>query len=77
MNEIPNSWNRDCFAEMVVDDPTSLRAKLEWLVDCPEDVTRLGLAGRQRVLQAFTWPAVVWHCLDVYERKSLTGGPKR
>jgi len=58
-------------------DPTALRTKLEWLRDHPEDVTRLGQAGRLRVLQAFTWPAVVRHCLDVYERKSLTGGPKR
>jgi glycosyltransferase involved in cell wall biosynthesis len=58
-------------------DPAALRAKLEWLRDHPEDVTRLGRAGRQRVLQTFTWPAVVRHCLDLYERKPLTGGPKR
>ena len=54
------------FAEMVVNDPTSLRAKLEWLLDCPEDVTRPDRAGRQRVLQAFTWPAVVTKCLEAY-----------
>ena len=58
-------------------DPAALRAKLEWLRDHPEDVARLGHAGRQRVLQAFTWPAVVRDCLDAYERKPLTGGPKR
>jgi len=59
------------FAEMVVNDPTSLRAKLEWLLDCPEDVTRPGQArpgqaGRQRVLQSFMWPAVVTKCLEAY-----------
>jgi glycosyltransferase involved in cell wall biosynthesis len=58
-------------------DPAALRARLEWLRDHPEDVTRLGRAGRQRVLQSFTWPAVVRHCLGVYERKPLTGGSKR
>jgi glycosyltransferase involved in cell wall biosynthesis len=58
-------------------DPAALRAKLEWLRDHPEDVTRLGGAGRQRVLQVFTWPAVVRHCLEVYERKPLAGGFKR
>jgi glycosyltransferase involved in cell wall biosynthesis len=56
-------------------DPAALRAKLEWLRDHPEDVTRLGRAGRQRVLETFTWPAVVRHCLDLYERKSLNGDP--
>jgi len=47
-------------------DPAALRAKLEWLRDHPEDVSRLGRAGRQRVLQAFTWPAVVTKCLEAY-----------
>ena len=65
------------FAEMVVNDPTSLRAKLVWLLDCPEDVTRPDQADRQRVLLAFTWPAVVRHCLDVCERGSLIGDPGR
>jgi glycosyltransferase involved in cell wall biosynthesis len=58
-------------------DPAALRVKLEWLRDHPEDVARLGRAGRQRVLQCFTWPSVVRHCLDVYARKPSTGGPKR
>ena len=47
-------------------DPPALRAKLEWLRDHPEDVSRLGRAGRQRVLQTFTWPAVVTKCLEAY-----------
>jgi glycosyltransferase involved in cell wall biosynthesis len=57
-------------------NPAALRAKLEWLRDHPGDVNRLGLAGRKRVLQSFTWPAVVRHCLDAYERTRLTDGPK-
>jgi glycosyltransferase involved in cell wall biosynthesis len=51
-------------------NPAALRSRLEWLRDHPEDVTRLGLAGRERVLQTFTWPAVVRRCLDAYEGKS-------
>jgi len=47
-------------------DPSALRAKLEWLRDHPEGVTRLGRAGRQQVLQTFTWPAVVIKCLEAY-----------
>jgi glycosyltransferase involved in cell wall biosynthesis len=58
-------------------DPVALRVRLEWLRDHPDDVRRLGQAGRDRVLQTFTWPTVVRHCLDVYERKSLTDGAKR
>jgi glycosyltransferase involved in cell wall biosynthesis len=49
-------------------DPAALRARLEWLRDRPEDVARMGRAGRERVLHAFTWPAVVRRCLDIYAR---------
>lgn len=53
-------------------DPTALRAKLEWLRDHTDDVARMGRAARERVLHAFTWPAVVRHCLDVYDRSPST-----
>jgi glycosyltransferase involved in cell wall biosynthesis len=49
-------------------DPVALRAKLEWLRDHPAAAQALGAAGRQRVLDRFTWPAVVQRCLDVYAR---------
>lgn len=49
-------------------DPAALRAKLEWLRDHPADVERMGRAGRRRVMEAFTWPAVVRRCLDLYAR---------
>lgn len=47
-------------------DPTSLRAKLEWLRDHPIDARGMGEAGRQWVLARFTWPAVVERCLTAY-----------
>jgi len=48
-------------------DPPALRAKLEFLRDHPDHATRMGRAGRQRVLESFTWPAVVRRCLDIYK----------
>jgi glycosyltransferase involved in cell wall biosynthesis len=51
-------------------DPAALRAVLERLWAGPAEVTRLGRAGRRRVLDHFTWPAVVRRCLDAY-----AGGP--
>jgi glycosyltransferase involved in cell wall biosynthesis len=47
-------------------DPDALRVKLELLRDRPDDVIRMGRAGRERVLRAFTWEAVVSRCLDIY-----------
>jgi glycosyltransferase involved in cell wall biosynthesis len=51
-------------------DPAVLRTRLEWLRDHPDDVARMGRAGRERVLDAFTWPAVVRQCLEVYAGRS-------
>ena len=47
-------------------DPAALRAKLLWLRDHPEPWRRMGEAGRRRVLEKFTWAAVVRRCLDIY-----------
>jgi glycosyltransferase involved in cell wall biosynthesis len=47
-------------------NPAALRMKLEWLRDHPEDVARLGQAGRRRILERFTWPSVVTKCLKAY-----------
>lgn len=58
-------------------DPTALCARLQWLRDHPEEVDRLGRAGRQRVLKSFTWPAVARHCLEIYGHKSLIGSNSR
>jgi glycosyltransferase involved in cell wall biosynthesis len=47
-------------------DPTALRARLEWLRTHPDRATEMGAAGRRRVQQHFTWPAVVRRCLAAY-----------
>jgi glycosyltransferase involved in cell wall biosynthesis len=49
-------------------DPPALRERLEWLRDRPAEATRLGQAGRRRVLSQFTWDAVVRRCLHAYAR---------
>lgn len=50
-------------------DPAALGAKLEWLRAHPDRAAAMGAAGRHRVEQRFTWPAVVRRCLAIY------GGP--
>jgi glycosyltransferase involved in cell wall biosynthesis len=47
-------------------DPAALRRKLCWLRDHPAEARALGEAGRRRVLEEFTWPAVVRRCLRIY-----------
>jgi glycosyltransferase involved in cell wall biosynthesis len=47
-------------------DPAALRERLCWLRDHPAEARALGRAGRQRVLEQFTWPAVVRRCLEQY-----------
>lgn len=47
-------------------DPQALREKLEFLRDHPEMGVSMGRAGRVRVLDRFTWPAVVRRCLTIY-----------
>lgn len=47
-------------------DPARLREKLMWLRDHPAEATEMGAAGRRRVLEHFTWKAVVERCLNVY-----------
>jgi glycosyltransferase involved in cell wall biosynthesis len=47
-------------------DPAALRAKLRWLRDHPADAARMGQNARHRVLERFTWAAVVRRCLDAY-----------
>jgi glycosyltransferase involved in cell wall biosynthesis len=49
-------------------DPTALGDKLRWLRDHPAQSVLLGQAGRQRVLERFTWNAVVRRCLDLYAK---------
>jgi glycosyltransferase involved in cell wall biosynthesis len=47
-------------------DPAALRSRIQWLLDHPRDRASMGGAGRRRVLERFTWPAVVQRCLEAY-----------
>jgi glycosyltransferase involved in cell wall biosynthesis len=47
-------------------DPSALSAKLTWLRDYPREAREMGDAARRRVLEKFTWPAVVRRCLEIY-----------
>ena len=47
-------------------DPNALREKLTWLWERPDRARAMGEASRARVLQVFTWPAVVRRCLQIY-----------
>jgi glycosyltransferase involved in cell wall biosynthesis len=47
-------------------DAVALGEKLRWLRDHPHDARVMGQAARQRVLEKFTWPKVVKHCLEIY-----------
>ena len=48
-------------------NPRALAERLTWLRAHPDDVARMGAAARRRVLERFTWPAVVSRCLAQYE----------
>jgi glycosyltransferase involved in cell wall biosynthesis len=47
-------------------DPAALGGALRWLRDHPARAAEMGAAGRRRVEEVFTWPAVVERCLDAY-----------
>jgi glycosyltransferase involved in cell wall biosynthesis len=46
--------------------PAALREKLIWLRDHPTQRAEMGRAARRRILDHFTWPAVVERCLAIY-----------
>ncbi|HST52669.1 MAG TPA: glycosyltransferase family 4 protein [Pyrinomonadaceae bacterium] len=47
-------------------DPATLGAKLSWLVEHRREAAEMGRAARSRVLEKFTWGAVVRRCLEIY-----------
>jgi glycosyltransferase involved in cell wall biosynthesis len=51
-------------------NPKALREKLIWLRDHPGEVARMGETARRRVLERFTWTAVVQRCLEIYRSAS-------
>jgi len=46
--------------------PSALGEKLKWLLEHPAQARAMGEASRVRVLESFTWPAVVRRCLQIY-----------
>jgi glycosyltransferase involved in cell wall biosynthesis len=52
-------------------DPAALRERLIWLRDHPEGARRMGEAGRRRVLERFSWPAVARRCLEIYRGRGV------
>ena len=47
-------------------DHTALRNAVLWFREHPDDQRRMGAAGRARVLETFSWQAVVDRCLELY-----------
>jgi glycosyltransferase involved in cell wall biosynthesis len=49
-------------------DPSAICRKIFWLREHPSEAGAMGRTARQRVLDKFTWPAVVQRCLEIYRR---------
>jgi glycosyltransferase involved in cell wall biosynthesis len=49
-------------------NPSAICRKIAWLREHPDEAAQMGIAARQRVLEKFTWPAVVDRCLEIYAR---------
>jgi glycosyltransferase involved in cell wall biosynthesis len=47
-------------------DPAAIAERIAWLREHPAEAAAMGAAGRQRVLEKFTWPQVVRRCLGIY-----------
>jgi glycosyltransferase involved in cell wall biosynthesis len=54
-------------------DPQALRDRLAWMRERPEQSRTMGRAGRLRILQKFTWGAVVRRCLELYQSPTEIG----
>jgi glycosyltransferase involved in cell wall biosynthesis len=52
-------------------DPAAIGERLQWLATHRDEAGRMGAAGRARVLDRFTWPAVIARCLDAYRAGRL------
>src|SRR5260370_28073552 len=53
-------------------DPPALAQRICWLRDHPSEARNMGHAGRERVLEKFTWPAVLRPCLTIYKKSLRT-----
>jgi glycosyltransferase involved in cell wall biosynthesis len=51
---------------VVPNDPASLRAAIRWMLNHRDERGRMGARARARVIEHFTWDAVVRRCLEAY-----------
>ncbi len=51
-------------------DVTSLNEKLRWIRDHPDEARSMGMKGRERALNKFSWDSVVDRCLNAYASRS-------
>lgn len=56
-------------------DPAALADRIRWLREHPAEAREMGRAGRRRILERFTWPAVVERCLRYYSGESEDARP--
>jgi glycosyltransferase involved in cell wall biosynthesis len=56
-------------------DPLALRAALRWMMAHPHERAAMGERGRQRVVEKFSWNAVVAACLRIYGLSSEAAVP--
>ena len=47
-------------------DVGALGAKINWLIEHPERAREMGMRGREKILEVFTWDRVVDRCLAAY-----------
>ena len=47
-------------------NPLAIAERIAWLREHPTEAAAMGAAGRERVLEKFTWPQVVRRCLEIY-----------
>ena len=65
--------DRVCGFVVPPNDAGALAERLCRLRDHPETATAMGTAARRRVVERFTWPAVVRRCLAIYAGNSYSG----
>jgi glycosyltransferase involved in cell wall biosynthesis len=47
-------------------DPAGLRAAIRWMLNHPDERTRMGERARARVVEQFNWNEVVRRCMEAY-----------
>ena len=71
MPEIVKDYETGLVAEP--NDPNSLRQRIEYLIDNPEEAKKMGNRGRETVQKNYTWDAVARRCLAAYRDFGFAG----